>query len=286
MATFLLWARRSLWVVLVALLFFAVTVFLKEPRADRDWMPDYDRVATTETSGGEVTIRNVRDWTYSIEGPTSHAWRDVTVDPKTLTRAWFAIEPFSDYSWLAHTFLSFEFDDGETLTFSIEAKKEVGESYALWPALTNEFELIYLWSTERDSLGQVVVGLNRAARLYPLEISSEQARKVFAALLSATNKLAREPRFYNALTENCTNILASIVNDIKPGTLPWSLSWYATGWADTYLMKHGFIRLSSTPGETRKAHELLPHREDLTRMAESDRRAFSGTVRALLPQSL
>ena len=51
---------------------------------------------------------------------------------------------------IAHTFVSWDFEDGPPLTISIETRKEVGESYSAVRGFFRQFELYYVVSTEED----------------------------------------------------------------------------------------------------------------------------------------
>jgi hypothetical protein len=105
---------------------------------------------------------------------------------------------------------------------------------------------------------------------------------VFIAVANETNVLAAHPRFYNAITENCTNVLAGIINKLAPGTLSWSLSWYLTGSADTYLIEQGFIKKEGSDAEMRRTHNLLQYRAVITGIASDDINEFSQKIRELL----
>jgi hypothetical protein len=51
---------------------------------------------------------------------------------------------------MAHTMMSFEFEGGDCLCFSIEARKEKGEGYSAVKGLFRQFELVYIAADERD----------------------------------------------------------------------------------------------------------------------------------------
>jgi hypothetical protein len=51
---------------------------------------------------------------------------------------------------VAHTFLSFEFDNALPLCISIETRPEIGEGFSPVASLFKQFELIYVVGDERD----------------------------------------------------------------------------------------------------------------------------------------
>jgi len=159
----------------LATLFLAVLIgalslylLLKEPSSDRVWIPEQSRMATVTHATSSVTIHNVRNWTYDESSVLDAAWTDLKVDPSTITRAWFLVEPFSEFEAVGHTFLSFEFSDGTAVSFSVEARREEGESYSETKGVFREYELSYQWGLERDFVTRRLVYLNHPLRLSPL----------------------------------------------------------------------------------------------------------------------
>lgn len=270
--------------ILLLLILIAWTgfVLLKEPRTDRAWLPEQAITATSQVAGNAVTIRGVRDWTYNEEGPLVTDWNDVTVDSAKIVRTWFLIEPFSDIKAVGHTFLSFEFEDGTVLSFSVEAKREENETYSAIRGQFRAYELAYQWGTERDFVTRRMIYLDHPLRLYPLTLTSEQSQALFRSLTEETQLLAEQPRFYNTLTANCTNVLANIVNRHYPGTLPYDIAWNLTGYADLYLMEQGLIAEGESKEETIAAHDLTPYRANVKEIAVTPPAAFSMSLRELI----
>ena len=261
-----------------------VLYFMQTPLSDRTWIEEQAQTATTETaSDGLVTISNVRDWTYSTTSPLSKDWRTVVLYPEEIQSVWFLIEPFSTLKAIGHTFLSFEFTDGSAVSFSIEARREVGESYSAWRGLFPSYELSYQWGVERDFVTRRLLYLHHPLRLYELSLTRVQARSLFNNLLIETNLLAKEPRFYNTLTANCTNMLAHIVNKHYPHTLPYDISWNLTGLSDVYLMREHFIAMkNASTTETIAQGDLTPHVNEVAAFSLATSSVFSTSLRALI----
>lgn len=260
--------------------------FTQAPQNDRAWTEEHARITTAEVSDRTVTLRNVRDWTYDASGPLSREWLDVTVDPTKITRVWFVIEPFGGWKAVGHTFLTFEFADGMTLAFSIEARREADETYSAFDGMLRRYELSYQWGTERDFIARRLVHLNHEVRMYPLTLPEGAPEALFHSLIEETNELAEEPRFYNTLMANCTNLLASIVNEHYPGTLPYHYAFVLTGYSDTYLMRNEFIeRIDASETMTMLHYDLTPDREAIGYAASLDPVAFSDVIRIMLEVS-
>ena len=54
---------------------------------------------------------------------------------------------------IAHTMLSFGFEDGAPVCFSIETRNEIGEEYSALRGLFKNYELVYAGGDERDLVG-------------------------------------------------------------------------------------------------------------------------------------
>lgn len=251
-----------------------LSIVLKEPRSDRIWDIEVERVSEAAfLEDGTVSISNVRDFTYTEDEIASPDWiPEVVLDPKDIIATWFSLEPFPDLSAVGHTLLTFEFSDGSAYSFSVEARREDGEIYSGVKGLFNEYELAYTWGTEKDFITRRLMYLDHEVYVYPLTLSVEQSERLFIRLLEETNDVAEKPRFYNTLTANCTNVLAQIVNRLEPGTLPWDISWYLTGYSDKYLIENGFINI-----EDKEKYSLGQYREEL-----SEAEDFGKTLRMLL----
>lgn len=270
-------------VILTLLAIGAWHFFTMTPSADTSWIEDQSKTVTAEIDENTITLHNVRDWTYDASGPLSKEWIDMTVDARKVKQVWFVIVPISSWKAISHTFLSFEFTDGRTLSFSIEARREDGEDYQPFLGTFRSYELGYLWGTERDFITRRLVYQDDPVRMYPLTLPEGGREALLRSLVEETNKLAATPRFYNTLTANCTNLLANIVNERFPKTLPSHYSWVLTGYSDTYLMREGFIEIVDTSEtRTQARYDLTPYRESIGYAGTLDPIAFSDVIRLLL----
>jgi len=238
---------------------FLLSVFLKTPRADRDWEAGLARAPEFEP-GKDASWRldNLRAYEFSPAGVAKEDWRSATLDPADLEEVWFFIEPFPAFKGAAHTLVSFVFggDTNQTISISVEARKEEGEVYSGFNGMFNKFELIYSWSTEKDVLTRIAVGLDHDLYAYKLNVTPDQGREILAHFIERTNALKDRPRFYNTLTSNCTNELVKSINGAFPGALPWHYSHVLTGYSAQRLHHLGFLGDEKTPFEEVKAPAL------------------------------
>ena len=227
--------------LLCALLVFLVR--LKRPSSDRDWKPDFACPAKADLDGDILTLRGVRNIRYGAPGtPFKAVWETRTFDLSAAKRLWFVIESFSDLEVVAHTLISFEFEGGEYLAFSAEARLEDGESYDILRGLFSAFELMYTFGDERDLILRRTNYQDHDVYLYPLTLSPDEVRALLEDILTEANALREKPRFYNSLGRNCTNLLGLHANRVRPGSFAWWRSEQALpGLSDRLLYRKGWI---------------------------------------------
>jgi len=230
------WWRPVVLGMLAAFGIFVAAVLTRQPRHDRDWYPHLSRLPHVNMEGGSFSIVPYGDWTYTEDAPEQMVWTEVP--PHRIShvrRVWFVTEPHPGLPVMAHTFVLFEFGEGDIIGLTIEARKETREEYSALAGAFNKFELMYYWSSPRDLMTRRAVMMDRELYMYPLALSGEQAEAYLTALLEKTVSIEKRPRFYNTLTSNCTNELA------KAADLPWDPAFIFTGGADGALYRVGLI---------------------------------------------
>ena len=80
--------------------------------------------------------------------------------------------------------------------------------------------LVYLATTERDSVRLRSNVRGEDVRLYRLKVSPEQARVLLLQYVVEATALAEQPKLYNSITANCATVVAKLVW-AAGGTLPF-----------------------------------------------------------------
>jgi hypothetical protein len=230
------WRKRVL--VIFAVLFSMVLGwwFSISPSNERAWQPDVAHLPYAIINGDQVVIHNVRNFSYRSETDYQPVYETRTYDLSKLE----SVDLFTVY-WMgpaiAHTIISFGFAGDDYLAVSIEARKEEGEGYSSIKGFFRQYELIYIVADERD-----VIGLRTNYRHNPPEqvyryrfaLSPNVAREFFLEYLKSINEIKSEPRFYNTLTANCTNVIWMHAQ-ANPDRVPFSWKILASGYAAEYL---------------------------------------------------
>jgi hypothetical protein len=248
-----------------------------QPTSDADWQPDVAQLARAEINGDVITFHNVRNCDYRSENDYTPRWETRTVRLSQLTGIDMAIDYWGS-PYMAHPIVSFQFADAPPLCFSIETRKKKGQGYSAIGGLYRQFELIYIVADERD-----VIRLRTNYRkgediyLYRLVIKPEKARERFLEYVNALNRIHDEPRWYNAITTNCTTAIRS---QHPPGErLPWDWRILVNGKGDEMLYERKAIRTDGLPFDElkRRVHINAAARE------ANDAPDFSKIIRAGVP---
>jgi hypothetical protein len=235
--------RRKVLLLMLATMAVIVASYavLVRPSNDRDWTPNEAVLPAADFQGQQVRLHNVRNTRYQSARGYTTAYYDTTVALDQLTRVWFAVNPFAENSPSAHTFLSFEFSDGQFIAISVEARKERGEQYNVIKGLFRQYELMYVIADERDVIALRTNYRRDAVFLYPIRAEPARARALFVSMLTRANALRDRPAFYNSLTGNCTSTIVRHVNSLAPGRVPFSYRRLLPGYADRLAYDLGLI---------------------------------------------
>ncbi len=250
-----------------------------EPRNDREWQPEVARLAHADIDGDLVTVHNIRNFDYHSETNFIPAYYDKTFDVGKLE----SVDLVAVY-WMgpaiAHTILSFGFEGGDHLAFSIETRKEQGEDYSTVKGFFKQYELYYVVADERD-----VIRVRSNYRkdppedvyVYRLHGAIENGRRLFLEYIDRINRLKEAPEFYNTLTDNCTTGIWMNTR-VNPGHPPLSWKILASGYVPEYLHEVGRL----APGTSFVELQRMAH-IDARAQAADQAADFSRLIRSGIP---
>lgn len=194
--------------------------FFTAPSNSRDWSPDQDLLPYADIQKDQITIHNIRNFTYNSADEYKINYYDKTFNLNDLQKVWYVVEPFEGIPGSAHTFLSFEFENNQFLSISVEIRKEKGETYNPVKGLFNQYELMYVVADERDAIKLRSNYRKDSVYVYPAKASPEKAQALFLDMINRINKLKEVPEFYNTITNTCTTNIAKHINNITPHKVP------------------------------------------------------------------
>lgn len=203
------------------------------PKQQRVWADDVARNVTGKVAGNRVTLDNVRNFDWRSDDDYTVKWEQRSYDLDELRTVDTALSYWTG-PYIAHTLISFGFADGRFLTFSIEIRKEKGESFSAIGGFFKHFEMSLIAADERDILRVRTNARGEDMHLYRVMMPKAAMRSLFLAYLDEAQALKAKPQFYNTLTANCTTIVFEMVRRIVPG-LPFDYRLLASGYLDRYL---------------------------------------------------
>lgn len=249
-------------------------VSLKQPSNHRDWLPGLDVLATAEFDDSEVTIRNIRNAHYLTEEDYVLNYYDKTFDLAKLTSVDFIVVPFKEAPSLAHTMLSFGFEDRDYVVISVEARLEKGETYSPVRGSMQELELMYVIGDERDLITLRTEHRDVDVYVYRANVRPEEIRAMFVDMLKRANKLAKHPEFYDTVTNNCTTNIVDHINKLRPNLIPYSYAILLPGHSDRLAYDLGLLD-KSVPFDQLKRRALVNPRAAIFASSED----FSQQIR-------
>src|SRR5215472_15565436 len=95
---------------------------------------------------------------------------------------------------IAHTIVSFGFDDGARIAFSIETRKEAHEGFSSIAGFFKQYELAIVAADERDVVWVRSNVRGEDVRIYRLRMTPDNAQLLLREYLAEANELARAPR--------------------------------------------------------------------------------------------
>jgi len=209
------------------------------PSNNRVWSDDVARMLTGKVQGNAVTLDNVRDFSWRSDADYDALWETRHYDLDRLISA-DAVLSYWGSKAIAHAMISFGFDDGSHVVFSVEIRKKRGDQYSSIGGFFRQFETILIAADERDIIRVRTNVRGENDYLYPLRIDKPVMRALFLSYVQAANALSDSPQFYNTLTSNCTTIVYRMARQIDSG-LPWDMRLLFTGYLPEYLYRVGAL---------------------------------------------
>ncbi|MBD3785908.1 MAG: DUF4105 domain-containing protein [Sphingomonadales bacterium] len=267
-------SRRLGWAVLA--LAAAVTLGWYQtitPREDRLWATEVSRGVKAQVAGDIVTLSDIRDFNWITPDQATERWITRSYDLSKLASLDMITSVWANPD-IAHLLVSFGFEGGEQVVFSVEIRKEQGEAFNEIGGFFRQFELVLIGATETDIVKLRTNLRQEDVSLYPVDLTPEQRREMFMAYVALAQRLEAGPEFYNTITANCTTVVWRLAHVLK-NDLPIDRRLILSGNLPEYLQSLGALGGIGSMAERRAAAAISAKARALPPGAD-----FSAGIRA------
>jgi hypothetical protein len=260
-------------------MFLAVLIpwLLKKPSNDRNWEVDFANVPGVTIEGDLVTFTNFRNFDYQPDGTPIEKWETKQFHLSKLKHMDFFMTYWDGQSLVGHPIFSFDFGDEGHVAFSIESRREKGETYDILTSLYKQYELIYVVGSESDLIrSRTNFRKGENVFLYRLNIKETTTRMRFAEYLDSIDHFQSRPAWYNAVTANCTTAVRGQITTDERHSLDWRI--LVNGRLVNAFNELGILDKSLPFAELKQRSHINP-----AALANPDPATFSETIRKGLP---
>jgi hypothetical protein len=246
------------------------------PTNERLWADDVAQITRGSVEGNLATLRNVRNFDWRSDSDYTQRWETRSYDLDKLTSVDMIMSYWDGWA-IAHMLISFGFDDGQHVAFSVEVRRRKNATYSELGGFFKRDGLSIIAADERDVIRVRTNIRGEDDYLYRIRMPLPAIRSLFLGYLEQADQLVDTPRFYNTLTVNCTMLVYHMMKRIV-GYLPWSYRLLFTGYLPAYVYRVGGLDQRFSLEELRALGRITD------RARQSDRSdSFSADIRRGIP---
>ena len=257
--------------------------FSIDARQDRDWNPEVAKQLSYQRQGDHITLHHVRNFNWHANGDYDIHWEDREINLNNIT----GVNVITSY-WMgpqiAHTLISFEFSDQKPLVFSIEIRKEQGETFSAIGGFFRKYELSLIAADEKDIIYTRSNIRHEQVYLFPVKMPKAERKALFIEYLYKADQLRANAEWYNTLTSNCTTLVFDMVQAISTQKLPKDYRLLVSGYLPNYLYDLKALNQKYTIKEWYQLAHINPRAEQYQQQNNQSSEYFSTMIRSGLPK--
>ncbi|MEP2029145.1 MAG: DUF4105 domain-containing protein [Paracoccaceae bacterium] len=248
--------RPARSIAVFAFAFTAIVIWWSsiQPPNEGHWAADVARQVTGVIDGDIMTLNNVREFEWHSENDATENWTTRTYDLSQVQ----STDLFMSY-WdgpnIAHFILSFGFEGGEYLAWSIEVRRQVGGGFSPIADFFKENTMVIVASEEQDVVGVRSNIRGEDVRIFRVVTAPELRRHLIEELVNNSNALSEQPRFFNSLTSNCATTVVGMLRDIDVD-IPFDWRLVVNGYLPDLIYDRGALDTRLPMSELRERGKI------------------------------
>lgn len=267
--------HRKMLVLLFGMIFALLLLWWHSiaPSLTRDWAPEVAQTVTADlgTNPDSVRLNHIRDFDWHTEEDFIVNWKAADYDLTQIQGVDLILSYWAGQA-IAHTLVSFGFEDGRHVVFSAEIRKKRYQGFSEIGGFFKQFELAMIAAEESDIVFLRTNVRGERVFRYPVKIDRQKARELFLLYADKANHLSVEPAFYNTITANCTTVVFDMAKILDPLIL-FDYRILLSGYLPEYMFDNGLI-LTDAPSS-----EAMRSKAGINRLAEGPRAGYSQRIR-------
>jgi hypothetical protein len=241
------------------------------PKSDRDWKSGMGVLPHAVWTGDVLRIRQFRNFRHTAAGDPLPQYEERAFDLTKLSSLDYFLAHWSG-PVIAHTLVSFGFEDGQFLVVSVEARLRRGQFYSPLRGMYRSYELIFVLGDQRDIIRLRTNIRRERVYLYRVRMLRQEVRQLLVDYLARVARLEERPEWYNSIVSNCTtNLFYHGRNRVPWWLLP---EIFLNGLSARALYLRGFLDRSVPFGELQSRSEIRERA-----LAAGDTANFSQQIR-------
>lgn len=273
-----IWQGRTIGLLVFILAFGGLLIWWTRipPSNEGLWADDVSRITSGTVDGNHVTLHQVRNFDWRSKTDYTPRWETRSYELDKL-RSVDMIMSYWGLPAIAHMLISFGFDDGSQVVFSVEIRRQTFQAFSEIGGFFKEFELSIVAADERDVIRVRTNIRGEDDYLYQLRMPLSAMRSLFLGYVDEANKLVATPRFYNTITVNCTTLVYHMMKRIV-GYLPLDYRLLLSGYLPEYVYSVNGLNQAFSLDELRTRGRIT----DRARLSDRSPE-FSADIRRGLP---